>query len=76
MLAITIDNPQIENYFANSADKIKEFLKEYVAHSNEYELFKNTKKYLNDELADLKNGAKTISFDELEQRLNKYDTVS
>ena len=76
MLALTIDNPQIENYFANSADKIKEFLKEYVSQSSEYEQFKNTKRDLSNELLDLQNAAKTISFEELEQRLSKYDTVS
>jgi uncharacterized membrane protein YgaE (UPF0421/DUF939 family) len=76
VLALTIDNPQIENYFANSADKIKEFLKEYVSQSSEYEQFKNTKRDLSNELLDLQNAAKTISFEELEQRLSKYDTVS
>ncbi len=30
MLALTIDNPQIENYFSNSADKLKEFLEKFV----------------------------------------------
>jgi len=30
MLALTIDNPQIENYFSNSAERLKEFLEKFV----------------------------------------------
>lgn len=30
MLAITIDNPQVESYFSNSAEKLKEFLEKFV----------------------------------------------
>ena len=76
MLALTIDNPQIESFFANSADKIKDFLKDYVLNSRDFENFKDTKQYLQNELADLENGAKTISLDELETRLSKYDNIS
>ncbi len=36
MLYLTIDNPTIENYFANSTDKLKEFLERFVSDDTAY----------------------------------------
>lgn len=44
MLSLTIDNPIIENYFANSADKLKEFLERFVNDDTEY-TNENAKQY-------------------------------
>jgi hypothetical protein len=44
MLSLTIDNPQIENYFSNSADKLKEFLEKFVKDDTMYTA-ENEKQY-------------------------------
>ena len=44
MLALTIDNPKVENYFANSSEKLKEFLERFVSGDNQ--LFELNKSYL------------------------------
>lgn len=44
MLAITIDNPQVESYFANSAEKLKEFLEKFVKDDTIYTA-ENEKQY-------------------------------
>lgn len=44
MLAITIDNPQVESYFSNSADKLKEFLEKFVKDDTIYTA-ENEKQY-------------------------------
>ncbi|MDD3466625.1 MAG: hypothetical protein PHE67_05685 [Campylobacterales bacterium] len=44
MLAITIDNPQVESYFSNSAEKLKEFLERFVKDDTSY-TSENEKQY-------------------------------
>lgn len=44
MLALTIDNPQVESYFANSAEKLKEFLEKFVKDDTMYTA-ENEKQY-------------------------------
>jgi len=44
MLAITIDNPQVESYFSNSAEKLKEFLEKFVNDDTMYTA-ENEKQY-------------------------------
>jgi uncharacterized membrane-anchored protein YhcB (DUF1043 family) len=40
MLALTIDNQQVESYFANSAEKLKKFIENYVSGDNKlFEIF-------------------------------------
>jgi hypothetical protein len=45
MLALTIDNPQVENYFANSTEKLKEFLERFVNDDTVY-TDENAKQYM------------------------------
>lgn len=44
MLLLTIDNPEIENYFSNSADRLKEFLERFVNEDIEFTK-ENAKQY-------------------------------
>ncbi len=44
MLAVTIDNPQVESYFSNSAEKLKEFLERFVKDDTIYTA-ENEKQY-------------------------------
>ena len=44
MMALTIDNPQVESYFSNSIDKLKEFLETFVKDENELFMQKNMSK--------------------------------
>ncbi|GEM_PF-1897140 len=54
MMALTIDNPQVESYFSNSIDKLKEFLETFVKDENE--LFEQNKTYLKKELQEIEDG--------------------
>ncbi len=53
MLALTIDNPQVENYFSNSTEKLKEFLERFVKDDTIY-TDENAKQYKHAK-ADLEN---------------------
>jgi len=53
MLALTIDNSQVENYFSNSTEKLKEFLERFVKDDTIY-TDENAKQYAQAK-ADLQN---------------------
>lgn len=70
MMALTIDNPQVESYFSNSIDKLKEFLETFVKDENE--LFEQNKTYLKKELQEIEDGtAIMLSEDEFNDAMDK-----
>lgn len=61
MLSIVIDNPQVESYFANSADELKRFLERFVRDDLAYT--KENERQYKEAIVDLKN-KKTVSASE------------
>ena len=61
MLSIVIDNPQVESYFANSADELKRFLERFVRDDLAYT--KENEWQYKEAIVDLKN-KKTVSSSE------------